>query len=61
MWVKCGRGLRRRVCCAPIAARGFRMAPLKGELSAEPTERLKSPRFAERVANSRPQKPLRHG
>ena len=32
--------LRQRVCTAPIAECACRKAPLKGELSAEPTERL---------------------
>ncbi len=50
-----------RVCTALIAKPAIRMAPLKGELSAEPTERFKGCRFAERVRNSIPRKPLRHG
>ena len=47
-----GRG----VCCAPIAARAFRKAPLKGELSPEATERLKGCRIAKHFGNSMPRK-----
>ena len=54
-------GVGRGVCCAPIAARGFRKAPLKGELSPEATERLKGCRIAKHFGNSMPAKPLRHG
>ena len=39
----------RRVCCAPVAVRGFRMAPLEqGELSAEPTERCDARSYLQR-------------
>ena len=56
------RGLRQRVCIAPIAESAGRKAPLKGELSAEPTERLtiKFPAHPRYCTQNPSAPPLRH-